>query len=114
MQNIHFFPYFTYIITAIVSTLKQVPQEALENLSKEPQIMRTIAFGLGVIQGMLTARQLFGSQGMNQWYPFNRVQMEQALEALTGRLLKSEEPDPKLDAMADIFSKVGGVCIISD
>ncbi|KAK3108743.1 hypothetical protein FSP39_014630 [Pinctada imbricata] len=100
---------------AIVSTLKQVPKEALESVSKEPQIIRTVAFGLGVIQGMLVARQLFGSQGLNQWYPFNRVQMEQSLEALTGKLLKSEEPDPKLDAMADIFSQlVYKNCVLSE
>ena len=70
-------------------------------------MVRTIAFGLGVIQGMLMARQLFGAQGLNQWYPFNQVQMEQALLALTGKMLKSDEQQaPKVDTMAEIFAKV--------
>lgn len=70
-------------------------------------MVRTIAFGLGVIQGMLVARQLFGAQGLNQWYPFNQVQMEQALVALTGKMLKSEEQQaPKVDNMVEIFAKV--------
>ena len=92
---------------AIVSTLKQVPVELLDKVSTEPQMVRTIAFGLGVIQGMLMARQLFGAQGLNQWYPFNQVQMEQALLALTGKMLKSDEQQaPKVDTMAEIFAKV--------
>lgn len=92
---------------AIVSTLKQIPTELLEKVSTEPQMVRTIAFGLGVIQGMLVARQLFGAQGLNQWYPFNQVQMEQALVALTGKMLKSEEQQaPKVDNMVEIFAKV--------
>ncbi|XP_062610301.1 uncharacterized protein LOC134272083 isoform X2 [Saccostrea cucullata] len=70
-------------------------------------MIRTIAFGLGVIQGMLVARQLFGAQGLNQWYPFNRVQMEQALVALTGKMLKTEDQQaPKVDTMAEIFAKL--------
>lgn len=90
-----------------MSTLKQIPPELLEKVSTEPQMVRTIAFGLGVIQGMLVARQLFGAQGLNQWYPFNQVQMEQALVALTGKMLKSEEQQaPKVDNMVEIFAKV--------
>nr|XP_022320176.1 dynein beta chain, flagellar outer arm-like isoform X6 [Crassostrea virginica] len=96
----------TYLHSAIVSTLKQVPVELLDKVSTEPQMVRTIAFGLGVIQGMLMARQLFGAQGLNQWYPFNQVQMEQALLALTGKMLKSDEQQaPKVDTMAEIFAK---------
>eukprot|EP00105_Crassostrea_gigas_P044993 XP_019929141.1 PREDICTED: dynein beta chain, ciliary isoform X4 [Crassostrea gigas] len=97
----------TYLHSAIVSTLKQIPTELLEKVSTEPQMVRTIAFGLGVIQGMLVARQLFGAQGLNQWYPFNQVQMEQALVALTGKMLKSEEQQaPKVDNMVEIFAKL--------
>ncbi|XP_056010102.1 uncharacterized protein LOC125667097 [Ostrea edulis] len=96
----------TYLHSAIVSTLKQVPVDLLDKVSTEPQMVRTIAFGLGVIQGMLVARQLFGAQGLNQWYPFNRVQMEQALFALTGKMLKTEDQQaPKVDTMAEIFAK---------
>lgn len=98
---------YALFFSAIVSTLKQVPVDLLDKVSTEPQMVRTIAFGLGVIQGMLVARQLFGAQGLNQWYPFNRVQMEQALFALTGKMLKTEDQQaPKVDTMAEIFAKV--------
>jgi len=95
------------LFSAIVSTLKQIPESTLQSLSSETQLVKSLAFGLGVVQGMFVARQLFGAHGLNQWYPFNQVQMIQSIEGLKGRLLKSSEDDePKLDEMIHMFSEV--------
>lgn len=91
---------------AIVSIMKQASHGAFEKLATESQLIKSIGFGLSVIQGMLQSRQLFGSQGLNQWYPFNMVQMEQAVEILTGKLLRPGGQDPKTDKMTNMFAQV--------
>ncbi|KAJ8316217.1 hypothetical protein KUTeg_006231 [Tegillarca granosa] len=97
----------TFLHTAIVSTLKQCPQQALAKTSSEAQTIRMLTFGIGVIQGVLASRQLFGAQGLNQWYPFNKVQMEQAIDLLTGRIIRSgESEDPNLEILTGMISKV--------
>ncbi|XP_052060514.1 uncharacterized protein LOC127700861 isoform X4 [Mytilus californianus] len=97
----------SYLHSAIVSTLKQTSNGGVfDKLSTESQVIKSIAFGLSVIQGMLSSRQLFGSQGLNQWYPFNRVQMEQAIEILTGKLLRPDGTDPKVDKMTNMFAQM--------
>ncbi|KAJ8316357.1 hypothetical protein KUTeg_006371 [Tegillarca granosa] len=97
----------TFLHTAIVSTLKQCPQQALAKTSSEAQTIRMLTFGIGVIQGVLASRQLFGAQGLNQWYPFNKVQMEQAIDLLTGRIIRSgESEDPNLEILTGMISKL--------
>ncbi|XP_069115919.1 uncharacterized protein [Argopecten irradians] len=97
----------TYLHTAIVSTLKQVDSGIMGKVASEPQLIRTMAFGVAVVQGMLVARQLFGTQGLNQWYPFNSVQIEQSIEALSGQLLKgTEDAEPKLDEITNLFTEL--------
>ena len=86
--------------------MKQTPDGVYNKLATESQTIKSIAFGLSVIQGMLISRQLFGSQGLNQWYPFNTVQMEQAIDVLTGKLLRPDGQDPTLDKMINMFVQV--------
>ncbi|WAR04811.1 DYH1B-like protein [Mya arenaria] len=69
----------SFLHTAIVSTMKQVPPKVWEAVLQESQAIRNIAFSISIIQAMLVARQLFGAQGLSQFYPFSNVQTGQAI-----------------------------------
>ena len=89
--------------------MKQVTPKVWENVLAETQSIRNIAFAVCVIQSMLTARQLFGTQGLNQYYPFTQVQTTQAISLTLSRLLRKvdeEVGDPDKAKLIDIISKV--------
>ena len=48
-------------------------------MEQEP-INRSLLFGVGVIHGLLVARQMFGSRGLSQVYSFTAAHMQQSIE----------------------------------
>nr|KAG5702033.1 hypothetical protein BaRGS_015768 [Batillaria attramentaria] len=83
---------------AIVTALRQVPYELWEELSKESNLVKGLSFGMAVIQGVLVARQLFGSAGLTRWYPFGLTQIINAIWFVIGTPLQSQEGgEPSLD-----------------
>ena len=108
--------FFCIYFTAIVSTMKQVAPKVWDNVLSEPQSIRNIAFAMCVIQSMLAARQLFGTQGLNQYYPFTQVQTSQAINLTLSRMLRQvdeEGGEPVKEKLIDMVSKVGFVEISS-
>ncbi|KAK7479595.1 hypothetical protein BaRGS_00029144 [Batillaria attramentaria] len=87
-----------YLREAIVTALRQVPYELWEELSKESNLVKGLSFGMAVIQGVLVARQLFGSAGLTRWYPFGLMQIVNAIWFVIGTPLQSQEGgEPSLD-----------------
>ena len=100
---------FVLLFSAIVSTLKQVSPKVWENVLSESQNIRNIVFAVCVIQSMLAARQLFGTQGLNQYYPFTQVQTTQAINLVLSRMLRpsdEEGGEPNKEKLIDLVSKV--------
>jgi len=96
-------------VAAIVSTLKQVPAKVWEKVLEESQGLRNIAFAVAVIQAMLVARQLFGAQGLTQFYPFSNVQTSQAIALVLGKLLRPPDEDagePDKEWLTQVVSEV--------
>ncbi|XP_053409232.1 uncharacterized protein LOC123561373 isoform X4 [Mercenaria mercenaria] len=99
----------TYLHTAIVSTMKQIPTKVWELVLHETQNIRNIAFSIAVIQSMLAARQLFGAQGLSQYYPFTEVQTGQAILLVVGRLLRptdEEGGEPNKEKLTQLITQV--------
>ncbi|KAL5020327.1 hypothetical protein ScPMuIL_003219 [Solemya velum] len=88
-----------------MSTLKQVDSDTWTEVHQESQLARTIVYGFALIQGILVSRQLFGAQGLSQWYPFNDVLIKQAIGFITGNLLKAGD-DSKLPDLEDLCHNI--------
>ena len=67
-------------------------------------------YGVGVVHGILRARQMFGSVGLSQNYPLDSAVFCHALETLTGAAEKSgtELPDDMICELLTNVSKVQG------
>lgn len=46
-------------------------------LGERSQAIKSAVFAVGVIHGLLMARQMYGTRGFSQVYPFSEVQMIQ-------------------------------------
>ncbi|KAK6172547.1 hypothetical protein SNE40_016179 [Patella caerulea] len=101
-----------YFKTAIVKTLKEVPVEVWDRVREQTQLSKALIFGAAVIQGALRARQLFGSIGMSQWFPYSSVQMIQAIDIITGSMLKIEEGEPNLEDVCYGMAKFLYNCLV--
>ena len=90
--------------------MKQVAPKVWELVLAESQNIRNIVFAVCMIQSMLAARQLFGTQGLNQYYPFSRVQTTQAIYLVLNKMLRPSDEEggqPNKDKMVDLVAKVG-------
>lgn len=91
-----------------MNTLQKIPADVWEKVRQENQMVRSLVYGIAVIQGVLVARQLFGSLGLSQWYPFDTVEISCAVSMVTGTLLrKKDETEPGLEELCFGLSKVG-------
>ncbi|XP_071095883.1 uncharacterized protein [Haliotis cracherodii] len=96
-----------YLKSAIVNTLQKIPADVWEKVRQENQMVRSLVYGIAVIQGVLVARQLFGSLGLSQWYPFDTVEISCAVSMVTGTLLrKKDETEPGLEELCFGLSKL--------
>lgn len=89
--------------------MKQVPTKVWELVLQEPQNIRNIAFSICVIQSMLVARQLFGAQGLSQYYPFKEVQTGQAILLVLSKMLRPTDEDggePDKEKLTQLVTQV--------
>jgi len=101
--------FLVFFLSAIVSTLKQVPPKIWEAVTQESSPVRNVAFSVCIIQAMLAARQLFGAQGLNEFYPFLPVQTSQAIMLVLSRFLRPADEDsgePDKEKLTQIISQV--------
>ncbi|XP_052258855.1 uncharacterized protein LOC127863384 isoform X2 [Dreissena polymorpha] len=99
----------TFLHSAIVTTMKQVPAKVWEAVLSETQGIRNIAFAVAIIQAMLVGRQLFGAQGLTQYYPFSGVQTGQAISLVLSRLLRPADDatgEPDKQKLTQLISQV--------
>ncbi|CAH1797693.1 unnamed protein product [Owenia fusiformis] len=75
------------IIPAISTALKSLKQSDWNKTNEFATQMKTALFGVGVVQGVLIVRQLYGARGVSQWNPLSRVQIQQAIDILCGGIL---------------------------
>lgn len=64
---------------------------------------------MAIIQAMLVARQLFGAQGLSEFYPFLSVQTSQAIGLVLSRYLRPSDEDggePDKEKLTQIISQV--------
>ena len=95
--------------------MKQVAPKIWELVLKESQTIRNIVFAVCVIQSMLAARQLFGTQGLNQYYPFSRVQTTQAINLVLSKMLRPKDEEggqPNKERLIDLIAKVMYYCCL--
>lgn len=94
------------MFVAIVSSLKQVPEELWSRVRGGTQFGRCAVFGAAVIQGVLSARQLFGASGLSQWYPFTSVQITHAIKTILSADHDSSDRELQTDTLCSLLSKV--------
>ena len=73
-------------------------------------LTKALSFGVAVIQSVLVARQLFGSIGLSQWYPFNKVEIATAIEMIVSKMLRSSDSsEPLLEDLCYAIPQVSVV-----
>ena len=70
---------FVCMSTAIGAAFDGVTADVWNQMEQKP-INRSLLFGVGVIHGLLVARQMFGSRGLSQVYSFTAAHMQQSIE----------------------------------
>ena len=72
-------------VSAIVSAFNSVSQETWTLVQNQPDAVKALVFGIGVVHGLLLARQMFGTRGMSQQYALTGTVMEQAIHSVLGK-----------------------------
>ena len=74
------FTYLFAICSAISAAFKGVATDVWDRVELEASINRSVLFGVGVVHGLLVARQMFGSRGLSQFYSLTTAHMQQSVE----------------------------------
>ncbi|KAH9514966.1 hypothetical protein Btru_021541 [Bulinus truncatus] len=97
----------TYLKTAIVSALQQVSESSLKLLQQASPLKKLLVFGVAILHGVLTARQLFGSVGLARLHPFYTTQINNAVDLITSDTLMSEnQTEASLEDLSQAVSDV--------
>ncbi|XP_078672103.1 uncharacterized protein LOC144911712 isoform X1 [Branchiostoma floridae x Branchiostoma belcheri] len=82
---------------AIGAALSSVPPQSWDKLRDKSNNIRNMVFGLCVVQGVLLARQLYGTRGLSLQYPLSGVQLQQGIDILVGKALNEGGEEPTVD-----------------
>ena len=71
-----------FCVTAIGAALRSVPPKQWDMIREQSLRVKQAVYGVGVVQGLLMARQMLGTRGTTQFYPLSTAQLVQAINIM--------------------------------
>ena len=91
------------LLTAVASTFESVPNDFWESCgSFSPRLM----YAVGVIHGVLRARQMFGAVGLSQSYPIDGSTYMHAIESLIAASSPNNTSGNNIAFLCDMLTSV--------
>ncbi|XP_067941284.1 uncharacterized protein [Watersipora subatra] len=93
------------LIRGIVISLSLVSEEMWAKVDKEKQSIKVLCFAIGLVHGFISTRQIVGTAGLSQWYPFSSVQMMEAVQVAISPMFSDLKEELMLENKINFLSE---------
>lgn len=86
----------------------------MERVSRLSLSLKQIVYAVGVVQGLLIARQMLGTRGMSQFYPITQAQYENVVNILLSDCFTNVSGEALIDQACRAMTDVSKLFYISE